>query len=62
MPARTDLYFPPEDERHWSRFIERGEVRVLDTEWGHFGGLGNNEADNHDIDQHLRDLLAQPAD
>ena len=60
MPARTDLYFPPEDERHWSQFIEKGEVRVLDTEWGHFGGLGNNEPDNVVIDQHLRDLLSLP--
>jgi homoserine O-acetyltransferase len=59
MPARTDLYFPPEDEQHWSQFIERGEVRVLDTTWGHFGGLGNNPPDNAAIDAHLRDLLAQ---
>lgn len=59
MPARTDLYFPPEDEKHWSQCIDRGEVRVLDTTWGHFGGLGMNPADNAVIDEHLRELMAQ---
>jgi homoserine O-acetyltransferase/O-succinyltransferase len=61
MPARTDLYFPPEDEQAWSAHIPNGEVRVLDTVWGHFGGLGMNEADNQVIDRHLAELLDRPA-
>jgi homoserine O-acetyltransferase len=61
MPARTDLYFPPEDEQWASQFIARGEVRVIDTIWGHFGGLGMNPADNDFVDRTLKELLDRPA-
>src|SRR5918997_2599713 len=61
MPARTDLYFPPEDEEWASQFIRHGEVRVLDTIWGHFAGLGMNAADNAVIDRTLGELLDRPA-
>src|SRR3712207_6287203 len=61
MPARTDLYFPPEDEQWASQFIEQGEVRVIDTIWGHFAGLGMNAADNAFVDRTLRELLDRPA-
>jgi homoserine O-acetyltransferase len=57
MPARTDLYFPPEDEEAWSKSIPQGEVRVIDTVYGHFGGLGVYEPDNEFIDHTLRELL-----
>jgi homoserine O-acetyltransferase/O-succinyltransferase len=59
MPARTDLYFPPEDEQHWSQFIPDGEVRVIDTIYGHFAGLGMHEPDNQFIDKALRELLSR---
>ena len=59
MPARTDLYFPPEDEQWASQFIPNGEVHVLDTTWGHFAGLGMNEPDNLAIDDVLRELLTR---
>ncbi len=61
MPARTDLYFPPEDEEWASQFIPDGEVRVIPTIYGHFGGLGLNQADNDFVDQALKELLARPA-
>ncbi len=57
LPARTDLYFPPEDEQAWSEFIPQGEVKVIDTIYGHFAGLGFHEPDNRFIDEALRDLL-----
>lgn len=60
MPARTDLYFPPEDEQWAAQFIPQGEVRVIDTMWGHFGGLGLNAPDNEFIDEQLRELLGRP--
>ncbi len=61
MPARTDLYFPPEDEEWASQFIPNGEVRVIDTIYGHFAGLGMHAPDNKFIDDTLRDLLSRPA-
>ncbi len=59
MPCRTDLYFPPEDEQWASQHIAHGEVRVLDSIYGHFAGLGNNAADNAVIDEILTELLAR---
>lgn len=59
MPCRTDLYFPPEDEAWASGFIDRGEVRVIDSIYGHFAGLGNNPADNEFIDSVLAELLGR---
>ena len=52
---------PPEDEQWASQFIEQGEVRVIDTIWGHFAGLGMNAADNVFVDRTLRELLDRPA-
>jgi homoserine O-acetyltransferase len=61
MPGRTDLYFPPEDEQWASQFIPHGEVRVIDSIYGHFAGLGFYEPDNAFIDTALRELLDRPA-
>jgi homoserine O-acetyltransferase/O-succinyltransferase len=61
MPARTDLYFPPEDEEWAAQFIPNGEVRVIDTIYGHFAGLGFHAPDNEFIDATLKELLARPA-
>ena len=40
MPARKDLHFPPEDEQRAAQLIPNGEVRVSDSVYGHFAGLG----------------------
>jgi homoserine O-acetyltransferase len=61
MPARTDLYFPPEDEEWAAKLIPNGEVRVIDTIYGHFAGLGFYGPDNDFIDGTLKELLARPA-
>lgn len=34
MPGEKDLYFPPEDEKWASQFIEHGEVLVIPGIWG----------------------------
>jgi homoserine O-acetyltransferase len=61
MPARTDLYFPPEDEEWAVKLIPNGEVRVINTVYGHFAGLGFYGPDNDFIDATLKELLARPA-
>jgi homoserine O-acetyltransferase len=61
MPARTDLYFPPEDEEWASQFIPDGEVRVIDSIYGHFAGLGFYAPDNEFVDATLRELLKRSA-
>ena len=39
--------------------IPQGEVRVIDTVYGHFAGLGFSEPDNQFIDEVLRELLGR---
>jgi homoserine O-acetyltransferase len=59
MPGSKDLYFPPEDEGWAAKLIPGGEVRVIESVYGHFAGLGFYEPDNEFVDAGLRDLLAR---
>ena len=59
LPCRTDLYFPPEDEQWASDLIPQGEVRVIDSVYGHFAGLGIHAPDNAFIDESIKDLLSR---
>lgn len=59
MPARTDLYFPPEDNVIEVAHMPNAELRVVETMWGHFaGGPCLCKADFMVLDDALRELLA----
>ena len=46
MPASTDLYFPPEDSALEVALLPQGELRVIETDWGHSaGGPDRNRSD-----------------
>lgn len=60
MPGEKDLYFPPEDEKWASQFIEHGEVLVIPGIWGHFAGGGANPVDIAFIDEAIAGLLNRP--
>ncbi|KAJ7244132.1 alpha/beta hydrolase fold protein [Mycena haematopus] len=47
MPCRTDLYFPPEDSEEEVKYLKKGELRVIESIWGHLagGGSGTREDD-----------------
>jgi homoserine O-acetyltransferase/O-succinyltransferase len=58
MPSSTDLYFPVEDNRLEVQHLKRGELRVLESPFGHVAGGPNRIAeDTVLIEQALRDLL-----
>ena len=57
MPARTDQYFPPEDSENEMRYLEHGELAVLETVWGHIGGGGANEEDTAWMDRRIKEFL-----
>jgi homoserine O-acetyltransferase len=59
LPAKKDLYFPPEDEEWAVQHIPNGELRVIPGVWGHFAGGGANPVDIKYIDDVLKDLLAR---
>ena len=40
MPSRTDMYFPPEDSAEEVKYLKRGELRVIESIWGHVAGGG----------------------
>ena len=41
MPAKTDQYFPPDDNEEEVKHLKKGEFRCIDTPWGHIAGGGN---------------------
>jgi homoserine O-acetyltransferase len=59
MPSSTDLYFPVEDNQLEVTHLRRGELRVLQSKFGHVAGGPNRIAeDTAFIETALRDLLA----
>lgn len=59
MPVSTDLYFPPEDSRREVAALKRGELRVIESLWGHVAaGPDRNAAATAAIESAINDLLA----
>jgi homoserine O-acetyltransferase len=46
MPCSTDLYFPPEDSRLEVQHLARGELRILESSFGHVAGGPNRIAED----------------
>jgi len=60
MPCSTDLYFPPEDSRLEVSHLARGELRVLDSKFGHVAGGPNRIAeDTAFVEAAIRELLGE---
>ncbi len=58
MPASTDLYFHPDDSRLEVQGLAQGELRVIDSTWGHSaGGPDRNPQASASIDAAIRALL-----
>jgi homoserine O-acetyltransferase/O-succinyltransferase len=59
MPSSTDLYFPAEDSRLEVKRLRRGELRVLESKFGHVAGGPERVAeDTAFVESAIRDLLA----
>lgn len=58
MPARTDMYFPPEDNEEEVKHLKNGELRVIETVWGHIaGGGGGSKKDTEFIISEIKKFL-----
>ncbi len=58
MPVDTDLYFHPDDNRLELPQLRNGELRVLESSWGHSaGGPDRNPEVSAQIDTAIRELL-----
>jgi len=59
MPSRTDLYFPPEDSMEEVKYLRHGELRIIESIWGHLaGGGGGTKEDTAFIQAEVRRFLA----
>jgi homoserine O-acetyltransferase len=59
MPASTDLYFPPADSEYEVKQMPNAELRIQDTDWGHFGGDPRGTSpDIAQVDAAIKELLA----
>lgn len=58
MPISTDQFFPVEDCRLEQQLIAGSELRVIESNWGHFGLFAVEPEYNEQIDRHLNELLA----
>jgi homoserine O-acetyltransferase/O-succinyltransferase len=58
MPTSTDLYFPKEDSALEVSHLKNGELRVIETDWGHVGGGPNRNRDaTAVVERAIADLL-----
>ncbi|KAJ7840562.1 Alpha/Beta hydrolase protein, partial [Mycena olivaceomarginata] len=51
MPSRTDLFFPPEDSEEEVKHLKNGELRVIESIWGHIAGGGGVTKDEDEFIQ-----------
>jgi homoserine O-acetyltransferase len=62
MPVTTDLYFHPDDNRLEVAQLRRGELRPIESSWGHVaGGPDRNPEASAAIDAAIRELLGPRA-
>ncbi|KAF7324322.1 Alpha/beta hydrolase fold-1 [Mycena venus] len=58
MPSRTDMYFPPEDSEEEVKHLKNGELKVIESIWGHVaGGGGGTKADDEFIKTQIHRFL-----
>jgi homoserine O-acetyltransferase len=60
LPFSNDLLFPVEDCAAEARLIPRGELRVIQSPWGHWS-WEMTEGAREALDRNLAELLARPA-
>ena len=61
MPSATDLYFQVEDNRREVARMQKAELRVIDSDWGHRAGMPtHNPLDAQFIEAALAELLSLP--
>ncbi|KAI9664856.1 MAG: hypothetical protein M1821_006304 [Bathelium mastoideum] len=49
MPSRTDAYFPPEDNEEEVKHLKNGQVKVIESIWGHVAGGGGGTLDDNEF-------------
>jgi len=58
MPSRTDQYFTPSQSEKEVECLEKGELAVIETIWGHVAGGGGNPADTKWMEEKIGTFLS----
>jgi homoserine acetyltransferase len=59
MPSRSDLYFPPEDSEYELKHLRHGQLKVIESIYGHTaGGGGGTQEDAEFIKACIKEFLA----
>lgn len=58
MPCRTDQYFPPEDNEDEVKHLRFGQLKIVETVWGHIAGGGSGTSEDTEfIKREIADFL-----
>jgi homoserine O-acetyltransferase len=49
MPSRSDFYFPPEDSEEEVKHLKNGDLKVIESIWGHIAGGGGGTKDDNEF-------------
>ncbi len=61
MPSSSDLYFPAEEAAETASMIEHGACIPVESDWGHFAGMGLDAIATQHINARIARLLEAPA-
>ncbi|PCH43807.1 homoserine acetyltransferase [Wolfiporia cocos MD-104 SS10] len=57
LPCKTDLYFCPEDSQNEVKYLQYGQLFVIDSVWGHIAGGAANPADVEFVTARILEFL-----
>ena len=58
MPGINDLYFPPEENLQELKYLKKGKVEIIPSNYGHYAGAGKCKEDLECVNNQIRILLS----
>ena len=58
MPGSNDLYFPPEENLEEAKFLKKGRVEIIPSNYGHYAGAGKCKEDLDLVNSQISNLLS----
>jgi homoserine O-acetyltransferase len=58
MPGINDLYFPPEENLQEVKYLKKGSVEIIPSNYGHYAGAGKCKEDLDLVNNQISKLLS----
>ena len=58
MPGINDLYFPPEENLQELKYLKKGSVEIIPSNYGHYAGAGKCKEDLDLVNNQISKLLS----